>query len=292
MDTMIEALLTPLSYPFMLRGLSAAILVGVVCAILGTYVVLRGMAFFGDALAHAILPGVAIGYLVGGGARGAVFWWALLTAIVSSLGIGAISRSTKIKEDTAIGIVFAGAFALGVALISTVRSYTADLTHFLFGDVLGVRSGDLWLIGIFGGLILLAVLAFYKEFLVISFDPVLAMTLRLPTRLLDAFLMILIAVAIVVSLQTVGLALMVAMLVTPAATAYLLTRRLPVMMVLAAVMAALSGVIGLYLSFYVGIASGAAIVLTCTAFFGVTWIAQTVRQRIRTRARLDREVSA
>jgi ABC-type Mn2+/Zn2+ transport system permease subunit len=136
------------------------------------------------------------------------------------------------------------------------------------------------------------VLAFYKEFLVISFDPVLAMTLRLPTRLLDAFLMILIAVAIVVSLQTVGLALMVAMLVTPAATAYLLTRRLPVMMVLAAVMAALSGVIGLYLSFYVGIASGAAIVLTCTAFFGVTWIAQTVRQRIRTRARLDREVSA
>ena len=289
---MIEALLTPLSYPFMLRGLSAAILVGVVCAILGTYVVLRGMAFFGDALAHAILPGVAIGYLVGGGARGAVFWWALLTAIVSSLGIGAISRSTKIKEDTAIGIVFAGAFALGVALISTVRSYTADLTHFLFGDVLGVRSGDLWLIGIFGSLILLAVLAFYKEFLVISFDPVLAMTLRLPTRLLDAFLMILIAVAIVVSLQTVGLALMVAMLVTPAATAYLLTRRLPVMMVLAAVMAALSGVIGLYLSFYVGIASGAAIVLTCTAFFGVTWIAQTVRQRFRTRARLDREVSA
>lgn len=289
---MIEALLTPLSYPFMLRGLAAAVLVGVVCATLGTYVVLRGMAFFGDALAHAILPGVAIGYLVGGGARGAVFWWALLTAIVSSLGIGAISRSTKIKEDTAIGIVFAGAFALGVALISTVRSYTADLTHFLFGDVLGVRSGDLWLIGIFGGLILLSVLAFYKEFLVISFDPVLAMTLRLPTRLLDAFLMILIAVAIVVSLQTVGLALMVAMLVTPAATAYLLTRRLPVMMVLAAVIAALSGVIGLYLSFYVGIASGAAIVLTCTAFFGVTWIAQTVRQRIRTRARFDREVGA
>lgn len=289
---MVEALLTPLSYPFMLRGLAAAVLVGVVCATLGTYVVLRGMAFFGDALAHAILPGVAIGYLVGGGARGAVFWWALLTAIVSSLGIGAISRSTKIKEDTAIGIVFAGAFALGVALISTVRSYTADLTHFLFGDVLGVRSGDLWLIGIFGGLILFAVLAFYKEFLVISFDPVLAMTLRLPTRLLDAFLMILIAVAIVVSLQTVGLALMVAMLVTPAATAYLLTRRLPVMMVLAAVIAALSGVIGLYLSFYVGIASGAAIVLTCTAFFGVTWIAQTVRQRIRSRARLDREVSA
>ena len=289
---MVDALLVPLSYPFMVRGLAAAVLVGVVCATLGTYVVLRGMAFFGDALAHAILPGVAIGYLVGGGARGAVFWWALLTAIVSSLGIGAISRSTKIKEDTAIGIVFAGAFALGVALISTVRSYTADLTHFLFGDVLGVRSSDLWLIVIFGGLIITAVFAFYKEFLVISFDPVLAKTLRLPTRLLDAFLMILIAVAIVVSLQTVGLALMVAMLVTPAATAYLLTRRLPVMMALGAAIAALSGAIGLYLSFYLGIASGAAIVLSCTTIFGLTWLVQTIRQRSSSRNRVDQGVDA
>ena len=120
MVSMIDAIITPLQYGFMLRGLAAAVLVGVVCATLGTYVVLRGMAFFGDALAHAILPGVAIGYLVGGGARGTVFWWALLTAVISALGIGAISRSTKIKEDTAIGIVFAGTFALGVALISTV----------------------------------------------------------------------------------------------------------------------------------------------------------------------------
>ncbi|MGD9092467.1 MAG: metal ABC transporter permease [Anaerolineales bacterium] len=276
---MIEVLLNPLQYPFMVRGLAAAILVGVVCATLGTYVVLRGMAFFGDALAHAILPGVAVGYLVGDGARGTVFWWALITAVLSALGIGAISRSTKIKEDTAIGIVFAGAFALGVALISTVRSYTSDLTHFLFGDVLGVRGNDLLLITVFGGLILIAVLAFYKEFLVISFDPVLATTLRLPTRVLDFLLMILIAVAIVVSLQTVGLALMVAMLVTPAATAYLLTRRLPVMMVFGAAIAAISGVIGLYLSFYLGIASGSAIVLTCTFIFALTWIWQTLRQR-------------
>ena len=276
---MIESIIAPLQYAFMVRGLVAAVLVGVVCAILGTYVVLRGLAFFGDALAHAILPGVAIGYLVGGGSRGTVFWWALLTAILSALGIGAISRSTKIKEDTAIGIVFAGTFALGVALISTVRSYTADLVHFLFGDVLGVRTTDLWLIAIFGGLIIVAVLAFYKEFLVVSFDPILATTLRLPTRLLDFFLLVLIAVAIVVSLQTVGLALMVAMLVTPAATAYLLTNRLPIMMALAAVIAAAAGVIGLYLSFYLGIASGAAIVLTCTAIFALTWVLQGLRRR-------------
>jgi manganese/iron transport system permease protein len=277
---MIDHLLQPLQYPFMVRGLLAAVMVGVVCATLGAYVVLRGMAFFGDALAHAILPGVAIGYLVGGGARGPLFWWAMLTAVLSSLGIGAISRSTKIKQDTAIGIIFAGMFALGIALISTVRSYTADLAHFLFGDVLGVRDADLWRTGVFGGAIILTIAAFYKEFLVLSFDPILAATLRLPDRLLEYLLMILIAVAIVVSLQTVGVALMVAMLVTPAATAYLLTRRLPVMMILGSAIAALSGVIGLYLSFYLSIASGAAIVLTCTAFFILAWGGQTLRQRV------------
>jgi manganese/iron transport system permease protein len=274
---MMEMLLEPLEYAFMLRGMLAAVMVGIVCATLGTYVVLRGMAFFGDALAHAILPGVAIGYLVGGGARGPLFWWALITAIFSALGIGAISRATRIKEDTAIGIVFAGMFALGVAMISTVRSYTADLTHFLFGDVLGVRTSDIWLIAIFGGMILLVIIAFYKEFLILSFDPLLATTLRLPARLLDYLQIILIAVAIVVSLQTVGIALMVAMLVTPAASAYLLTRRLPLMMVLSSLIASISGVVGLYLSYYLNLASGAAIVLTCTAIFALVWSAQALR---------------
>lgn len=277
---MIEWLLAPLQYSFMIRGVAATILVGVVCATLGTYVVLRGWAFFGDALAHAILPGVAIGYLVGNGARSSVFWWALVTSVLSAFGIGAISRSTKIKEDTAIGIVFAGAFALGIVLISTVRSYTADLSHFLFGDVLGVRTSDLLLIFAFSLFIMLSVIVFYKEFLVISFDPILATTLRLPTRTLDLFLMVLIAIAIVVSLQTVGLALMVAMLVTPAATAYLLTKRLPTMMVLGALIASVSGVIGLYFSYYLGIASGGAIVLTCTVLFGVTWLVLEVRKRL------------
>jgi manganese/iron transport system permease protein len=281
---MIDFFLEPLQYAFMVRGLIAAAMVGIVCAVIGTYVVLRGMAFFGDALAHAILPGIAVGYLVGGGAREPLFWWALVAAILSSLGIGAISRSTTIKEDTAIGIIFAGTFALGVALISTVRSYTVDLAHFLFGDVLGVRTSDLWLILIFGGIVVLTIIAFYKEFMVISFDPVLAATLRLPVRFLDFLLMILIAVTIVVSLQTVGVALMVAMLVTPAATAYLLTKRLPVMMTLAALIASISGVIGLYLSYYWSIASGSAIVLTCTAIFGLVWGSQTLRRRLNRQA--------
>ena len=261
--------------------MAAAVMVGIVCAVMGTYVVLRGMAFLGDALAHAILPGIALGYLVSG--RGTLFWWGLVTAIISALSIGAISKSTKVREDTAIGVVFAGMFALGIALISTARSYTVDLTHFLFGDVLSVSGRDLWLTAIFGGLVVLVVIAFYKEFMVMSFDPLLATTLRLPTRLLEYLMLVLIAVTIVVSLQTVGVALMVAMLVTPAATAQLLTRHLSIMMILAAVIAAASGVAGLYLSFYVSMASGAAIVLTCTVIFGVVWTARMVRQQLVSR---------
>ena len=274
---MIEFILEPLQYAFMVRGIIAAVLVGIVCAVVGTYVVLRGMAFFGDALAHSILPGVAIGYLVGGGARPVLFWWALIAAIFSSLGIGAISRSTKIKEDTAIGVIFAGMFALGVALISTVRSYSIDLAHFLFGDVLGIQNSDLLLVLIFGGLVLFTIFAFYKEFMVLSFDPILAITLRLPVRTLEVVLLILIAVSIVVALQTVGVALTVAMLVTPAATAYLITKRLQSMMIIGVTVASVSGIIGLYLSYYLNIASGASIVLTCTATFGLIWGVQSVR---------------
>lgn len=269
MDGLVDIFIAPLRYGFMLRGLAASIMVGIVCATVGTYVVLRGMAFFGDALAHAILPGVAVGYLVSGSARGPLFWWALGTAILTALGIGAVGKEARIKEDTAIGIIFAAMFALGIALISRTQSYAVDLAHFLFGDVLGVSAGDLALTAGFGGLVILIIVALYKEFLVISFDPILAATLRLPSALLHYLLLTLIAVTIVVSLQTVGIALMVAMLITPAATAYLLTRRLPLMMALAACLGAASGVVGLYLSYYAGIASGAAIVLVCSAFFAL-----------------------
>ena len=277
---MIEFLIDPLQYAFMGRGVIAAVLVGIVCAVLGSFIILRGMAFLGDALSHAVLPGVAVGYLVSGGARGTVFWWAMATALLSALGIGAVTRTSKIKEDTAIGIIFAGMFALGIALISSVRNYTADLTHFLFGDILGVSSSDLVRTAIFGALILIIVFLFYKEFLVLSFDPVLASTLRLPSRMLEFVLIALVAMAIVVSLQTVGVALMVALLVTPAATASLLTRRLPRMMLISAAIAAFSGISGLYFSYYINIASGSAIVLTCTVIFILVWSIQSLGKRI------------
>jgi manganese/iron transport system permease protein len=285
---MLDFLLEPLSYPFMVRGMIAAALVGIVCALVGTYVVLQGMAFFGDALAHSILPGVAAGYLVSGGGREMLFWWALLTAMLAALGIGAVSKGAQVKEDTAIGIVFVGMFALGIALISTMRSYTVDLVHFLFGDVLGVSQGDLLLTAAFGLLVIVAIAAFYKEFLVISFDPILAETLRLRSNRLRYLLLVLIAVAIVVSLQTVGVALMLGMLITPAATAQLLTRRMLPMMAVAALIGVLSSVVGLYVSYYAGVASGAAIVLVCTAIFAVValfapgrgWLWQRRRQAV------------
>ena len=266
-------LLQPLTYEFMQRGLLASVIVGVLCAIMGTYVVLRGMAFLGDAMAHAILPGIAIAYLLNGN----LMVGALVAAVIIALSIGYFSKQGAIKEDTAIGILFAAALALGVALISTIQTYAVDLSHILFGNVLGVSSTDLWLTAGLGLLILLTVILLYKPFLIISFDPVLAATLRLPAELLRNLMLVLLALTVVVSLQTVGVGLAAAMLVTPAATAYLLTRRLAPMMIVSAILGALSSIIGLYVSYYFNIVSGSAIVLTTTTFFLLAFLWKRIK---------------
>ncbi len=269
---MTEIFLAPLTYPFMVRALIASIIVGVVCGIVGCYILLRGMTFLGDAIAHSILPGVAVGYLLGRGAKGPILWGAIIAAVIASLGVGALSKRTRLREDASIGIIFAGMLALGIALISSVRNYAVDLAHFLFGNVLAVSWGDLALIGGLGGAVLLAVAALFKELMVISFDPVLASTLRIKADLINYIFLAMISVTVVVSLQTVGVALAVAMLITPAATAYLLASRLPVMMALSAAVGVISGIAGLYISYYFGIASGASIVLVCTVLFLMTLI--------------------
>ncbi len=256
-------LVEPLKYGFMQRGLAAAIIIGILCAVVGCYVVLRSMAFLGDALAHAILPGVAVAYLLGG----SLIVGALVAAIIVALSIGFFSKGGTIREDTAIGILFAAALSLGVALISSIRTYAVDLSHILFGNILGVSSSDLWGVIILSCLVLATMIVLYRPFLVVSFDPVLAKTLRLPAEALRNLMLILLAVTIVVSMQTVGIGLVAAMLVTPAAAAYLLTHRLPTMMVVAGIIGGLSSVVGLYLSYYLNIASGAAIVLVATFFF-------------------------
>lgn len=283
---MLDFLTEPLAYGFMQRGMLASVMVGVLCAVVGCYVVLRGMAYLGDAMSHAILPGIAIAYLI----QGDILVGALVAAIAVALGIGFITKGATLKEDTAIGILFAAALSLGVALISTIKTYALDLTHILFGNVLGVSESDLLLIAGLGAVVLLTIVVLYKELLVISFDAVLAATLRLPTELLKNVLLVLIALVVVVSLQTVGVGLVAAMLVTPAATAYLLTRRLPAMMLVAAALGALASVSGLYLSYYLNIVSGAAVVLTATVFFfiayllapsrGVLWALRKPRARL------------
>ncbi len=272
-------LLQPLQYDFIIRALLAAVIVGVVCSVLGVYIVLRGMAFLGDAMSHTILPGVVAAYFLG---------WplavgALVMGVLTALGIGLLTRRTALKEDTAIGVIFAGFFALGVAMLSAGAS-TIDLAHFLFGNLLGVSSGDLWLTAGLGGLVLALIFLFYKEFLVLSFDPLLAATLRLPTTFLHYLLLLLIAVTIVVALQVVGVSLMLAILVTPAATASFVTHRLPAMMAVAALIGVVSGVAGVYAGYYLNIASGPAVVLAATSIFLVVLGVTAARRRLPGRA--------
>ena len=281
---MIDLLLSPLSYAFMQRGLIEVLMVGVLCAIMGTYVVLRSMAFLGDAMAHAVLPGVAIAYLIGGNLTAG----ALFAALLIALGIGLFSNRGVIKEDTAIGILFSASLSFGVALISTIRTYAVDLSHILFGNLLGVSVSDIWLTGLLGLVIIAVVLVLYKPFLIISFDPVLAATLRLPIGFLRNLMLVLLAITIVISMQTVGVGLVSAMLVTPAATAYLLARRLPSMMLLSAFFGAISSLIGLYLSYYLSVSSGAAIILTATLFFFLAYLIAPQRGLIWTKLAMSK----
>lgn len=280
MQTLETWFVEPVQIALLARSLEAAIIVGMVSGVMGTYVVVRGMAFFGDALAHAILPGVAFMYQRTNGDTDGLFWGGLIAGLFSAFGIGLLTRHEKIREDTAIGIVFAGMFALGVAMISRIDNYAGDLSHILFGQILGVSERDLQLIAVFSVIVLVVVALLFKEFMIISFDPTLARTLRLPSESLRLLLLALIAITIVIALQTVGVALMVAMLVTPAATANLVSKRLLPMMIISAVLGALSSTLGFYISYHQDIATGPAIVLTATGIFGVVFAAQQIERAI------------
>ena len=261
-------LLEPFQYDFMLRSFAAAIMVGIVCSVIGTYMVVPSMAFLGDALAHAVLPGVAVAYIFGGN----ITLGAMIASIVVAIGISVLSDQEEIKEDTAIGIFFTAALALGIALISTIRTYAVDLTHVLFGNVLGVTTDDIRFILITGAIVLLAVTVFYRFFQVVTFDPVMAKTLRWNVKLIRTGLLVLIACTITISINTVGSGLVTAMLITPAATALMFTKKLYTTMLAAAGIGALSGFLGLYLSYFLNISSGAAIVLVATLFFIIVYL--------------------
>lgn len=278
-----EWLTDPWQHAFMQHAFLAAALVGVICGVAGTFMILKGLAFMGDALAHAIFPGVVIAFLLGGN----FLIGALIAAVVVSLGIGFVSQQTKLKNDTAIGVFFAGAFALGIALISTQRTYARDLTSFLIGSLLGVSRQDLILTAVVGAIVLGVIVVFRRELTAVAFDRTYAESSGLHVWFYDQLFLVMLSMAIVVSLQTVGNVLVLAMLVTPAATARLLSDRLPIIILLAMGIGAASSLSGLYLSYHVAVASGASIVLVATGFFLLVFLfapgSGVVTERIRRR---------
>lgn len=272
MTEIIDWLSAPFRFSFMQTALLAAVLAGLTCASIGVYVVLRRMAFIGDALSHTILPGVVVAYLNQWNLAGG----ALVAGVITALGIGWLSRRDVIREDTAIGVVFTGMFAFGVLLMSTARSFR-DFTHILFGNILGVTRGDLELIAAITVAVLALLFLFHKELELTSFDPIHAEVIGLRASRLRYLLLVLLAFTVVSCVQIVGVVMTTALLITPAATASLLTTRLWRMMAIAAVVAIASGIIGLYASFYANVSSGAAIVLACTGFFAVAWMIHGLR---------------
>ncbi|GIN22827.1 manganese transport system membrane protein MntC [Siminovitchia fordii] len=256
-----------MAYEFLQKAFITSVMVGIICGVIGSFIILRGMALMGDAISHAVLPGVAISYMLGIN----YFYGAVVTGVLTSLGIGVISQNSRVKNDSSIGLVFSAMFALGIILITEAKSAT-DLTQILFGNVISVRSSDMWLTLIVGSIVILAVILFYKELLVSSFDETMAAAYGLKTRLIHYGIMVLLTLVTVASLQTVGVILVVSMLITPASTAYLLTNRLSTMIVLAAIFGALSSIIGLYFSFAYNLPSGPVIALATTAIFAVAFV--------------------
>jgi manganese/iron transport system permease protein len=262
-----EFLAGPWEYEFWQRAFLVAMMSGVVCGVIGSHVVLRGMAFIGDAVSHAVFPGLAVAFVFGfdlviGGA---------VAGVITALLVAVFAQNRRLKEDSVIGIFFAAAFGLGIVILSSAPGYSGSLESFLFGSILGISDRDVITIAAIGGLLLLVALALHKEFVAATLDRELARSMGLPVFALDIALYTMVTLAIVISLQAVGNILVLALLITPAGTARLLTDRLGVMMVLAPIVGAVSSVAGLYLSYAFDLAAGGLIVLVVTAVFLVTW---------------------
>jgi manganese/iron transport system permease protein len=260
---MLGPITDPLAYDFFLRALAASAMVGLVCAVVGCYMVLRGYAFMGDALSHAAFPGVVVAYML----RGPFYVGAAVASIATALAIGWVARRGGLRGDTVIGVLFAGMFALGIFLFSLIPNYVGDLFGFLFGEVLGIGPGDLVALVLLAVAVLAVIAVLWKELLYSTFDPLGAAASGLPVERLDYLFLALIAIAIVVSLQAVGIILVVAMLVTPAATAQLLTRSFGRLLAIAVLIGVAAPIAGLYISFWANTASGATIVLVETGVF-------------------------
>lgn len=268
MIEIVDTLREPWTFEFMQRALIVAVVIGVVSAVVGSFVILKGMAFIGDALPHASFGGVAIAFVLGANLQ----LGAAVAAIIVALAIGFIGNRGTIRSDTAIGIMFIAGFALGLLIVSRQDGYVVDLFSFVFGNVLGVSWTDVWITLGLGGLVLAVVGLFYKELLFTAYDPSMAAASGLPVNAAQYGLLVLIAITVVIALQVMGIVLVLAMLVAPPATAQLLTRRLPAMMALGAAFGAGSAVVGLYAAWYADVSASASIVLTATVMFALAFL--------------------
>ncbi|CEJ45768.1 metal ABC transporter permease [Umezakia ovalisporum] len=261
---MIQALFEPLQYSFMQRSLVIAIIVGLLCAVVGSYLMVQRLALLGDAISHSVLPGLAIAFILGGN----IYFGAFIAGVVSTIAIAWIKTRSPIKEDAAMGIVLSAFFALGITLITVIqKNQKIDLNHFLFGNILGVTSDEVRDTAIIGAIVLIVIFLLYKELLFYTFDPLGAQAAGLPVNRLNFGLMLLIALTIVASMKTVGVVLVLAMLITPGATAYLLVKRLNQVMILGGFIGVISSISGMYLSYFYNLPSGPAIVLVASGLF-------------------------
>ncbi|WAL59591.1 metal ABC transporter permease [Thermocoleostomius sinensis] len=259
-----ELLIEPLQYGFMQRSLLIAVIVGMICSVIGSYLLVRRLALLGDAISHSLLPGLAIAFILGVN----IYLGAFVAGVISAVLIGWIHTRSPIKEDAAMGIVFSAFFSLGIILITIVqKTNKIDLNHFLFGNILGVTLTEVRDTAIIAVLVLAAVALFYKELLFFCFDPLGAQAAGLPVSWFNAGLMILVALTVVASMKAVGVILVLALLITPAAAAYLLVPRLHQVMLLGAGIGVVSSISGMYFSYYTNVPSGPAIVMVVSGLF-------------------------
>lgn len=267
---------------FLPRALLVAVLCSLVAGVIGTHVVLRGMAFIGDAVAHAVFPGLAIAFWL----QGSLVLGGLVAGLVTAVLIALVSQNRRLKEDSVIGIFFAGAFALGIVLISRVPGYSGSLQQFLFGSITGINDEDVEVVALTAVAVVAVALLLHKEFMLVGLDREMARAQRTPVLLLDLVLYVLVTVVVVTSVQVIGNVLVLALLVTPAATARMLTDRIGVMMLLSPLLGALSAVVGLYLSWSIDLPAGGTIVLVATALFALAGLVRVVRGWLSSRREL------
>tara|TARA_B100002052_G_C15840063_1_gene579732 strand:- start:212 stop:1072 length:861 start_codon:yes stop_codon:yes gene_type:complete len=265
---MIEFLYEPFTYNFMLRSLVVAIAVGFMLPLLGAYVINRNLGFMGDALAHSAFPAMILGLVIGVN----IFVAAIPGIIIMALLLGYIVNKSKIGEDTAIGILFSSLFALGFILLSIYDTIPLNIEDVLFGQILGVSNNDVLVTFILLIIVVITSLIFYKQFLFISFDPIGARVSGLKVNLLDNVFLIVLSLAIIGALQSVGIILVLSMLITPAAAAKLIMKTFVGSMIAGSIFGIMASVIGLYLSYYLNFPSGPSMALTAVSIFAIVWI--------------------